>query len=667
MLLLSVVLAAAPVSIDGSGIRLEFDARMHSRVVAVMPQAMALGPFGDSERLRTSHGEVGDFSLESSSEDVVHDALGDGRRLIVKGTAHGLSKQVEVVAYRSRPGWLFMRVRYTNDGSRPVRIDGYVSHRYSFETDAHAAEPQFWSYQSASYEKRPDWILPVAPGYSRGNYLGMNASDYGGGTPVLDVWRRDVGIAIGHVELAPRLVSLPVHRAGRGPVTLELDGEKSLELASHASFETVRSFVSVHHGDHFATLRAFGELMRAQGLVIGPSPKDAFEPIWCAWGYGRTFTPAQVFETLPVAERLGFKWVTLDDGWQVAEGDWTPVAAKFPNGDADMRALVDRIHAAGFKAQLWWSPLASRPGARTHREHPDWLLRNANQSARKITWWNAEYLCPAYEPVQQDAIAFVRKALGEWGFDGLKIDGQHLNAAPPCFNPAHHHAAPEESFERVPEFFKGIWEAAQQTRPGALVEICPCGTGYSFYTLPYLNMVVGADPESSWQVRLKGKSLKALAGDALAYFGDHVELSDGGTDFASTVGVGGVIGSNFAWREASGKKDPKLLLTPAREAQWAQWTAIYQDKRLSEGEYLGTLYDIGFDRPEAHVIRRAGTLYYAFYAPHFDGVLELRGLEPRAYRVVDYVAGRALEDASGPVGRIRARFDRALLLEVAPR
>ena len=38
----------------------------------------------------------------------------------------------------------------------------------------------------------------------------MNDSDYGGGTPVVDVWRRDVGLAIGHVELLPKLVSLPV-------------------------------------------------------------------------------------------------------------------------------------------------------------------------------------------------------------------------------------------------------------------------------------------------------------------------------------------------------------------------------------------------------------------------------------------------------------------------
>ena len=139
----------------------------------------------------------------------------------------------------------------------------------------------------------------------------------------------------------------------------------------------------------------------------------------------------------------------------------------------------------------------------------------------------------------------------------------------------------------MPGFFKAIWDAAQAAKPGAVIEICPCGTGYSFFTLPYLNMTVASDPESSWQIRTKGKTLKALAGDRIAYFGDHVEMSDGGEDFASTFGVGGVIGTNFAWPGAPGEKDKTLLLTPEREKTWARWVALYQAMRLSEGEYVG--------------------------------------------------------------------------------
>jgi alpha-galactosidase len=268
--------------------------------------------------------------------------------------------------------------------------------------------------------------------------------------------------------------------------------------------------------------------------------------------------------------------------------------------------------------------------------------------------------------VRDDAAAFARKAIAVWGFDGLKIDGQHLNGAPPCYNPAHNHSSPQESVAGVPGFFKAIFDAARSANRDAVVEICPCGTAYSFFNLPYLNMAVASDPTSSWQVRLKGKTLKALMGDATAYFGDHVELSDGGADFASTLGIGGVIGTQFAWPGAPGEKDPKLLLDAGKERVWERWVRLYREKGLYSGEYLGTLYDIGFDRPEAHVVRKDGVLYYAFYAPEWKGPISLRGLSRGRYHVRDYENGKDLGDVSGPAATLPAEFRGHLLIEAQP-
>ena len=36
-------------------------------------------------------------------------------------------------------------------------------------------------------------------------------------------------------------------------------------------------------------------------------------------------------------------------------------------------------------------------------------------------------------------------------------------------------------------------------------------------------------------------------GESAPYFGDHVELSDGGSDFASSVGIGAIVGTKFTW------------------------------------------------------------------------------------------------------------------------
>jgi alpha-galactosidase len=641
---------------------------MRSRIVASFAgKDIVLGPFAPSETLHATTGEYSDFALEHVADETLADGFGPGRRLSVSGRCRLVRKTVSVDVYDAFPRWALLSVRYTNESAVPIVLRSWTNNAYAFDAPAGSREPVFWSYQTGAYEARPDWVLPLKKGAAQENFQGMNASDYGGGTPVLDVWRRDVGVAVGHLAIVPKLVSLPVTRAKKtGEASLAVTAKTGASIAPGESFDTLRTFVAVHRGDHFETLAEYRRLMVKQGFVLPKAGKDAFRPIWCAWGYGREFTPSQVEATLPLAQRLGFGWAVLDDGWQVAEGEWVPVSSKFPRGDADMKALADKIHAAGLKAQLWWAPLAADPGSRTDREHPDWLLRNADGTPRKVSWWDANYLCPAHPPVRDDARAFALKALRDWGFDGLKIDGQHLNGAPPCHNAEHHHAAPTDSVEGMPGFFKAIWDAALETKPEAVVEICPCGTTYSFFTMPFLNMAVASDPTSSWQVRLKGKTIKALLGDGVAYFGDHVEMSDGGEDFASTLGLGGVIGTNFAWPGAPGKKDKTLLLTSAREKTWAFWTKLYEEKRLYEGEYLGGLYDIGFDKPEAHAVRKGAAMYYAFYARKHSGEVELRGLGPGSYRVIDYVAGRELGRVSGPTGRLSVSFEKALLLEARP-
>jgi alpha-galactosidase len=656
--------AVEGVRVEGKNIRIQFDDTMHSRVVALLGgQERPVGDFTSSESIRVSGTDVQAFSLQRGTREPVPDRLGTGFRTVITGTASSLKKTVIVTVYDRFPRMAFFDVEYTNTGTSDLRVNGWTNQHYSISASTPAAEPSFWSYQSGSYEKRPDWVLPLKPGFKQENFLGMNAPDYGGGTPVVDVWCRDVGIAVGHVEMAPKLVSLPVEQQGPDRATVAVEYKQDRVLKPGATLKTFGTFAAVHRGDYFQTLRDYRDVMVAQGVRFDAAPDSAFQPIWCAWGYGRKIKPSQIYNALPIVKRLGFTWVTLDDGWQTAQGDWFLQPQKFPNGDADMRALVDKIHAEGFKAQLWWAPLAADPGTELVKNHPEWLLLNADGSKQKISYWNSWYLCPADRAVIEYHKAIVRKAIKDWGFDGLKLDGQHMNGAPPCYNPAHKHARPEESVEGMPKFFQALYEAAREIKPDALVEFCPCGTAYSFFTLPFLNMSVASDPTSAWQVRTKGKTLKALQGDSVAYFGDHVDMTK--DDFASTVGVGGVVGTNFTWPEGSAERK-RNDLTPAREQKFEKWLRIYKEKMLSRGEYLGGLYDIGFDRPEAHAIRKDGKMYYAFYAPQWNGKITLRGLSERAYRITDYVDGKDLGTVRGPIATLDVKFDKHLLLEAKP-
>jgi alpha-galactosidase len=657
--------ATSPV-VEGGNLKLEFDKQMRSHVIARFEGSdIVMGPFSASETVTVDGTELTDFALDNVKQAPVSDALGAGRQTTLVGTSGAVEKTVAVTVYDGYPRMAFFNVQYKNKGTADLRVARWTNNHYSIATKDGDASTAFWSYQSGSYEKRPDWVLPLKPGFKQENFLGMNDTDYGGGTPIVDVWRRDAGVGIGHIEMFPKLVSMPVAMPDAQHAELALTFASQQVLKSGESLATFHSFVEVHQRDNFQTLRDYSNVMQAEGVKFQPAPSAAFAPIWCAWGYGRTFTPTQVLGALPVVKKLGFTWVGVDDGWQSSDGDWGLIKTKFPKGDADMRHLVDEIHRKGFRAQLWWAPLAAKPDSDVVKQHPEELLLNADGSKQKISYWNDYYQCPANAAVIERHRQLVIKMLRDWDYDGLKLDGQHMNGVPPCFNPAHHHKRPEESVEDLAKFFQMIYDTARSIKPDAIVEWCPCGTAFNFYNLPNLNMSVASDPSSSWQVRTKGKSLKALHGDTTAYFGDHVELSDDHQDFASTVGIGGVVGTQFTWPVGSGRRG-KYDLTPEKEEIWKKWISLYKEKMLSKGQYRGDLYDIGFDRPEGHAIAKDGRMYYAFYAPEFHGKVEFRGLDKRTYKIRDFENRHDLGTVTGPVANMDVQFSKHLLVEADP-
>ncbi len=651
--------------ISDQAIEIQFDSRLQSRIVARFAnRSDPLTAFGPSEFVTTDAGHaIDDFASRAHRVETIADIHGRGTRHTLVGAADGgLEKSVEVTLYERYSGFAFISTSYRNGSDEAISLSRWVNGAHRLMPLA--GEPAFWSYSGASHEDRRDWVQPAAIGFSQRNFMGMNASDYGGGTPIVDVWRRDVGLAVGHVESRPRLLALPleVTAAGAG---IAVDCDAAVTLAHGETFATPQTFVAIHRGDYFATLAAYREVMADAGLRAPKPCEGCYEPVWGAWGYERDFNVDQVVATLPKARELGLVWAGIDDGWQTAEGDWTLDPKKFPRGDADMIALVQEIKKAGLKPKLWIAPLAVDPGTDLLHDAPDLLLLNEDGSVRDVTWWNSFYLCPAYQPTLERSQALVRKILGDWGFMGLKIDGQHLNGAAPCYNPAHKHARPEESFEKLQDFWKAIYETAIAINPDAVVEICPCGTSYAFHNMPAMNQTVASDPESSWQVRLKGKTIKALMGPSAAYTGDYVELGDHGDDFASSVGIGANVETMFTL-PGDPRPENGLILTPAREILWRKWIALYNTKMLPKGEYRGELYDIGFNKPEAHVVAKGERLYYAFYAEHWDGLIEFRGLDSGHYELTDYFNDRPLGTVSGKANRLPLAFDRFLLIEATP-
>ena len=653
------------VLVQDAVLAIAFDRNLHTRLLA---HGKELTPYQPSETLLLADGPVEEFLITGHQERPVKDVHhGTGRQSVTTGRSSGnIEKEVAVTFFDNLPGLAVLQTRYHNHGRVALQVAGWrnVAHELA------DAPGGFWSFAGATHTDRRDWVQPLAVGFNQRNTLSMDSSDYGGGTPMANIWHRDIGLAVGHVEPVVRPLDMPVRKTAGG-AHIAVESSQTATLAPGQTMVTEHTMLAVHRGDYFAPLRQYQQYMQAEGIVAPQAPESAFAPVWCAWGYGRDFSIEQVLNTLPKARELGFEWAVLDDGWQTNEGDWRIDTHKFPRGEADMRDFTTKIRSHGMRPRLWIAPLAADPGSDVLHDHVDMLLLDKNGAFQTITWWNALTQCPAYQPTIDLYVALVKKVIGDWGFEGIKFDGQHLNAVAPCYNPAHKHAHPSDSVEGLASFWSAIHKAAHETNPQAVIELCPCGTVFDFHNLPAADQYPASDPLSSWQVRSKGKTMKALMGPRSSYAGDHVELSDGGDDFASSVGIGAVVSSKFTWpKDTNHPSEPLppggLVLTKEKEALWRKWVALYKKHMLPKGEYLGTLYDIGFDRPEAHVIAKDGAMYYAFYAKNFDGSVQLRGLGAERYRVHDLFNEVDLGEVSASDMTLRIAFKHFVLLQATP-
>lgn len=660
------------VEIRNGNLLLEVNNQLETRVNNTVDSPTPLmNDFSSSEYLVCKKFDARLFQFINSSSYRITDQRGNGKKTVLSGSFeqddYAIKKNLEITTYESFPDMAFLNVQYVNAGKSDIEVIKWVNNSYKVMSTGDS--PSFWSFQGSSSRERRDWILPVDSSCFQRNYMGMNNSDYGGGIPVSDLWRKDAGIAIGHVELVPQMVSLPVEKdkydnwAG---ISIEYEYPHLIAFNKGDTLKSLTTFVSVHTGDCYSTLKAYSEFMQASGIKLAPVEPEAYEAVWCAWGYERRFTVNEILGTLPKVKELGLKWVDIDDGYQQSEGDWEADHSKFPRGSSDMRRMVDQIHAMGLKAKLWWAPLAVDPGSELLRQNPDILLLNEDNVPQLISYWNAYYMSPVYDKTIDHTKSVLKMFLKDWDFDGLKMDGGFLNAVPPDYNSVHNLAYPEQSYENLPQFFRMIYETANIYKPGSVLQICPCGAAMSFFTMPFTNQTVASDPTSSWQTRLKGKTYKALLGKA-AYYADHVELSDGANDFATQIGIGAVLGTKFTWpKDNPYATEGKFVLTPENEQYWKKWIGIYNRLKLPEGEYLGELYDIGYDLPESHVIRKSDTLYFAFYSDKWDGKIHLRGLGNGSYSIHDYANNVDYGKVTNTENSITAEFKGSLLLSAIP-
>ncbi|HET9309096.1 MAG TPA: alpha-galactosidase [Candidatus Sulfotelmatobacter sp.] len=655
-----------------------------------------VGSAGGSDSI-VHDGKELDFVPDFSQAKVVEaiGKLGRGKRVEIPARPLApagvpIERMLVVEVYDDFPNIALVSSTYKNAGTTDFKIEQVWMQQHQFsakQVDAKAQPYDMWAFQGSSYNWGENDVEKLARTSSQPNAMGeMVKGGYGGGIPVVAFWTASVGEAIGHVETLPWTLSMPVKVAADGRVNASVTIPANETLKPGESYSTPRSFLAVYSGDFYEPLRMWSSLLQKEGWDIPKPSNEAYNVAWCGWGYEFNVTPKQMLGTVPKLKEMGIKWATLDDRWFDTYGDWNPRPDTFP-GDS-MKQMVDDFHKQGMLAQLWWLPLGVEDGqgkyeshkyvtSKVAQEHPDWLILDKNgKHARMVR--NLATLCPAVPEVQSYFKQLTEKFIRDWGFDGSKLD--NIYSVPKCYNPAHHHKSPQDSVDAMGEVYKVIFQTTRALKPESVTQACPCGTPPSLAWLPFIDQAVTADPVGGVQVRRRIKMYKALLGPQSAVYGDHVELSEmtplghgdwseHGADFASTLGVGGVPGTKFVWPDPGPKFKP-VALTTQKEDHWKKWIGLYNQKMLSKGEFRD-LYVYGYDVPEAYAIEKDGKMYYAFFTDAgkpFSGEVELRGLKPGTYDVLDYVDGknlRTVQAAEGNAPRLKTEFKEHLLLEVS--
>jgi alpha-galactosidase len=619
---------------------------------------------------------IPDFSQAKVQE--ANGKLGRGKRVEVTarplapaGTA--IERTLVLEAYDDFPDIALVSTSYKNVGSSEVQIEKVLMQQHRLnakQADANAQPYDMWSFQGSSYDWGKDDVQKLTRAAAQPNVMGEQVKGgYGGGIPVVAFWTASVGEAMGHVETLPWTLSIPVKVDHEGRVNAQIEIPVTSTLKPNESYSTPRSFVAVYSGDFYEPLRMWSSVLQKEGWNIPKPSNEAYNVAWCGWGYEFNVTPKEMLGTVPKLKEMGIKWATLDDRWFDTYGDWNPRSDTFP-GDS-IKQMADDFHKQGIYAQLWWLPLAAEDGQGKYESHKYKVSQVAKERDSGV-------LCPAVPEVQSYFKQLTEKFIRDWGFDGSKLD--NIYTVPACYNPAHHHKSPQDSVKAMGDVYKTIFETSRAIKPESVTQACPCGTPPSLAWLPFMDQAVTADPVGAVQVRRRIKMYKALLGPQSAVYGDHVELSDmtpvgnngwseHGWDFASTIGTGGVVGTKFVWPDPGPKYKP-VALTPQKEEHWKKWIGLYNQKMLSKGEFLD-LYTYGYDVPEGYAIAKDGNMYYAFFtdpSKPFTGEVELRGLKPGSYEVVDYADGRALgavQAENGKAPRLKAEFKDHLLLQVS--
>lgn len=152
---------------------------------------------------------------------------------------------------------------------------------------------------------------------------------------------------------------------------------------------------------------------------------------WCSWYYlYQNVSQGKIDEYLEQMPDCGFRYIQIDAGYCPSIGDWLIPNHRFPEG---LSGAARSIQKAGFQPGIWVAPFIVGDRSELYREHPDWVLRNLDDTPVTMIksytepkiWGNEDSNYFVLDTSNPEALSYIRTVfttLRSWGFTLFKTD-----------------------------------------------------------------------------------------------------------------------------------------------------------------------------------------------------------------------------------------------------
>jgi len=196
------------------------------------------------------------------------------------------------------------------------------------------------------------------------------------------------GLVMGYVENNQGLGQILISRTQPDQISFIAESvyTAGLVLKPGQSISSDRFIILIDH-DPFAALESYAGIVG----VIGKARTRSIINGWCSWFY--TYEHVTEDEMIRNAEfaakhlkPYGMEYIQVDEGYQRWHGDWEG-NDRFPHG---MKWLSEKIRGYGLKAGIWVAPYVISAPSGLFQNNPDWLLKNADGTLKRVGPWPDE-------------------------------------------------------------------------------------------------------------------------------------------------------------------------------------------------------------------------------------------------------------------------------------